>query len=240
MRDGADHVGDARRRPRPLHATVLGATAAVERRPRRILRAARRRARHESAVRVEEQVHPRLDDPIVERGRGVLALDVDGHLGHDVARVRLRRHVMQRHAGARLSVDEHPVHRSAAAIRRQQRSVQVHGRDARQPQQGRPQQPAVPDGHEDIGGERRECLRHLGRVGRGRREDGHPVLGGQRGYRLEPTTLAWVVRVRDHRRDRFAARVQRLEHARAEGVIGEEDDARPAHALAHCSSSATT
>ena len=126
MRHGAHQVVDPSRRPAPVDLAVVGRAPAEVARLRVILRDARRAPRRQSSGYVSRiSCRRRLGGLAVQVERRVVVADRDPPLGDDVAAVRLLHHVVKRHAGLGLAVDEHPVDRRAAAKLRQQRAVQV-------------------------------------------------------------------------------------------------------------------
>jgi len=64
-------------------------------------------------------------DLVEDLASRVVGQDRHGHLVHEVARVGLDRHVMERGAGLVLAADDGPVHRDAAAVLREQGAVHV-------------------------------------------------------------------------------------------------------------------
>ena len=146
--DRADHVEDPGGRPGPFDAAVLGTAPRHGRRPPRILWDPRRHLGEHRRVGLEQQLDADLRHALVQGKGGVVRLDVDRPLGHDVARVGGGGHVMERDAGPRLAVHDHPVERRTAAVRRQQRAVQVERGDPRQRQELGCQEPAVPHGEQ--------------------------------------------------------------------------------------------
>ena len=102
-----------------------GVPAPELRRARLVLRHARGPAGFELGKPPRQDAHGRRRDAALDFERRVVGSDRHGLLVHDVARVRARRHHVERGARLRLALQHGPVDRRPAAILRQQRAVDV-------------------------------------------------------------------------------------------------------------------
>ena len=217
------------RTPGPVHQAVRRPPSPEGRRPRLVLfhalRAARQNGR-QAAPQHRAREGDQLQKDVVRRVVGPYG---DGRLVDDPAAVRPRGHVVQRHPGLRLAVQDGPVHAGPAPVAGQQRAVHVEGPERRQAQDPLRDEGAVVEREDQVGRERAEAFL-LRPVKTFRGEDGEAAGPGEVGDGVEPALLPGVVLMGIDRGDLDAPLQQRPEADAADGAVGEDHGAaRRAH-----------
>ena len=228
MRDRADQVEDAPRRPSPIDAAVGGTTASEITATTQVLLRPRRAAGDDQRMVLANDLGAERHQLAIQRQRGVAVVDRARALRHDVAGVGARHHIMKRHARLALAIDEHPIHRRAAAILRQQRAMEIECADRRGVQNRVRQQVAIVDRIDDVGMQR-DGFRDDVRIDALRGEDRNRVSCRELGARAPPDLLVRIILKGEQRGDRRAEREQRLHESVAGVVIREQDASRALH-----------
>ncbi len=153
MGHGAHEPVDGDRGLRPVDLSVLGPTAAEDRRPRRILGSPRRHSRAKERNGSPEERHRGGLEFAHQGKRRLPRSDRYALLGNDVAGVRALRHVMEGDSGLGLAVQDDPVGGAAPAVARQQRAVEVERSAMRDLEERRCEESPIVEGEEDVGPE---------------------------------------------------------------------------------------
>jgi hypothetical protein len=123
--------------------------------PRRDRSAAAPPCRRRAPERTVEHGLGGAGDLVEDRARGVVRADRHGLLADDAARIRLRRHVVQRRAGLALAVEHRPVDRRPAAVAGQQRAVHVERAARGNREQRRAEHAPVVEAEQEVGARER-------------------------------------------------------------------------------------
>jgi len=130
---------------------------------------------------------------------------------------------VQRDAGFGFAVDDRPVERNAAAVLRQQRTVQVDRALCRNRQQLFAGHVAVVEGEDEIRLHRADAVDPDRVVDALRGEDGNVVLAGQLRDRSEPDILVRIVLMREYRADFEAVLEERLDSGASDVMVRKYD-----------------
>ena len=153
--------------------------------------------------------------------RRVVRADRHRLLVDDAPGIGLLDHLVQRHAGLALALEDRPIERRAPAVLGQERAVHVERAEPRVPQQRHRQHAAVVEGEDQVG----LRLRHraLEHCGVGVREHAQLFLRGKIEQARVPAALVRVVLVRDDERHLETGLEERGEAADAYVPVAEDD-----------------
>ena len=224
-RDRPDQVVESPGGLVPRDSAVLRATPTEACRPRVVLRDAGGGAGRQQRVRRAEEGAGGLAELAVQAERGVVVGDRHGPLRHDVAPVGLGLHVVERHPGLPLAVDQHPVDRTPTPVARQKRAMQIERSPPRQTEHFGPDDLAEVEGEEKVGCQARDRRDHVGRIHGRRSENGQARLPGALGDRAEPDVLVCRVGMRYDQCDLGAERQELVETDVPDVLVSHHDDA---------------